>query len=137
MITLNRRELLLGLTAITTVALLPTTLVAQSTVPILLGRRRIPLSSESLTFIIKSPLDADGLVIRTKASGYWLYGIDVIDAGGAQTSHHIGRRILPGHDFEVQSLGTEVRSGSMIVLRHSYLPLSSSSVEIELWGNTV
>jgi hypothetical protein len=140
MLALDRRAFVMGLATVSILGLpIDSFTGIRSLRPeglVLLGHRRIPLSSNSINIPLRRQQYTRNLVFRTKASGYWLDRIEFTDAHGIRSAHSLRRRILPGLDLDLVLNDTPPYGWSSLILHHAYLPLTPGQAFIEIWART-
>jgi hypothetical protein len=101
---------------------------------ILLGHRRVPVSSISIAIPLRKQENICGLAVRTEAGGYWLDRVELTGAHGVRSDQSIRRRVLPGVDLDLALDDMPPYGWSLLILHHAYLPLNSGRASIEIWA---
>jgi hypothetical protein len=137
---INRRAFVVGLATIPIVGLQARSLADipghRSTQLMLVAQRRIGATSNKLSIRLPESLRRATLVLRTTASGYWLYSVDVIEGGSLRMTQVIGRRLLPNANLALTPHEATGPDRVTLLLHHAYLPLSPERAMIEVWADT-
>jgi hypothetical protein len=140
MISLDRRAFVMGLAALSVFGLPAAAQAARRAAQqkslILLGHRRVPVSSSSITIPLRRQENICGLAVRTEAGGYWLDRVELTSAHGIRSDQSIWRRVLPGVDLDLTLDDLPPHGWSSLIMHHAYLPLSSGRASIEIWART-
>jgi hypothetical protein len=138
MLALDRRAFVMGSAAVSVFGLPAVTQAArrvdQPKSLILLGHRRVPVSSSSITIPLRRQVNICGLAVRTEAGGYWLDRVELKGAHGIRSDQSIRRRVLPGFDLDLALEDMPPHGWSLLILHHAYLPLNSGRASIEIWA---
>jgi hypothetical protein len=140
MISLDRRAFVMGLAALSVFGLpaaaQASRRVGQPKSLILLGHRRVPVSSSSITIPLRRQENICGLAVRTETGGYWLDRVELKAAHGIRSDQSLRRRVLPGLDLDLALDDMPPHGWSLLILHHAYLPLNSGRASIEIWART-
>jgi hypothetical protein len=135
---LDRRAFVMGLAAVSVLGSPAATLADPRTVQpkglVLLGHRRVPVSSSSITIPLRKQENICDLAVRTETGGYWLDRVELRGAHGIRSDQSIRRRVLPGFDLDLALDHMPPHGWSSLILHHAYLPLNSGRASIEIWA---